>query len=76
MRVEVDRVEGVVEAQGAERDHRSAAEKRDAGAVEPEARNAPKRDAGIGQRENDERGEARGAEIGGREVGESHERAA
>src|SRR5208337_1127473 len=41
--VEVYRPEGVVEAQGAERDHRRTAEEGDAGAVEPQRGDAAKR---------------------------------
>ena len=54
-RVEIDGAEGVLEAQRPERDHRRAAEKGDARAVETQARNAAYRDADIGQDQDGER---------------------
>ena len=57
-RVPVDGVERLVEADAAEGDHRRAAEEGDAGAVEPEAGNAPDRHAAIDEDEDDRRGEA------------------
>src|ERR1700722_19993801 len=54
-RVEIDRAEGFLKAQGAKGDHRSAAEKGDAGAVEAQTRNAARRNADVGQDEDDER---------------------
>ena len=49
--VEVDGAEGLIEAQGAERDHRRAAEEGDARAVEAQAGNAAGRDPDIGRRQ-------------------------
>ena len=57
-RVEVDGAKSFLEAQGTDRDHRRAAKKGDARAVEPQAWNAAHGDADIGQREDDERGYA------------------
>jgi hypothetical protein len=57
-RVPVDGVERLVEVDAAEDDHRRAAEEGDAGAVEPEARNAADRHAAIDEDEDDRRGEA------------------
>ncbi len=57
-RIEVDRVERVLEAQGAERDHRRAAEKRDPRAIETQAGNAAGGDSGIGENQDRESREA------------------
>ncbi len=53
--VEIDRPEGVLEAQRPKRDHRRAAEERDPRAIEPEAGNAARRDPDIGQDEDEKR---------------------
>ena len=60
-RVEIDGAEGLLEAQGTDRDHRRAAEEGDASAIETQARNAANGDANIGQRQDDERGCAFGS---------------
>ena len=57
-RIEIDGAKGFLEAQGTDRDHRRAAKKGDAGAVEPQAGNAANGDANIGQDEDDERRDA------------------
>ena len=56
-RVDVDGVKRLLEAKGAEGDHRRPAEEGDAGPVEAQARNAARRDAQIGQDEDGQRGE-------------------
>ena len=59
-RVPVDGVKCVVEAHAAEGDHRRAAKKRDAGAIEAQAGYAPNRHAAVNQDEDDQGGEAFG----------------
>ena len=47
-RVEIDGAKSFLEAQGAKRDHRRAAEKGDARAVETQTGNSAHRDANVG----------------------------
>ena len=59
--VEIDGAKRFLEAQGAKRDHRRTAEESDPGAVEAQAWNAARRNANIGQNEDDERSEVLGS---------------
>ena len=59
-RVPVDRVKRVVEAHPADSDHRRAAEKGDAGAIEAQARNAAHRHPAVDEDEDDQGDEAFG----------------
>ncbi len=56
-RVPVDGAKGVVETDGADDDHRRAAEKGDAGAIEAQAGDATDGEAAIDKDENDRCGE-------------------
>jgi hypothetical protein len=58
--VEIDGVESLFETQRPERDHRRAAEECDPRPIEPQARDAARRDPDIGEDEDDEGGEALG----------------